>query len=140
MKKDSSESLSRTQLETLSTGELIKLADGYGIDIPADLERIFIIEELLECSSEGRKDTDEMQINHSFPETAALPKQYSISFIDVLIRDPLWVFAFWEIKENDRLVHENAADFKGTFCASSPYAKTMKNRRQKKILLRFQSM
>jgi hypothetical protein len=35
--------LSRQLLESLSTGELIKLADDCGIDIPPGLERIFII-------------------------------------------------------------------------------------------------
>jgi len=43
--------VSRTWLESLSTAELIKLADSFGIDIPHGLERIFIIEELLEYSN-----------------------------------------------------------------------------------------
>jgi hypothetical protein len=31
----------------------------------------------------------------------------------VIIRDPLWVFAFWEIKAHDRDLHEKAGNFKG---------------------------
>ena len=106
--------VSRPWLESLSTDELVKLADSYGIDIPPGLERIFIIEELLECTdSEEQEVKDEIEINPSYSESVALPKQYNISFIEVVIRDPLWVFAFWEIKGHDREIHENAQDFKG---------------------------
>jgi len=110
------ETVSRTGLEGLSTGELVKLADSFGIDIPDSLERIFIIEELLDYYSTSGQDTkDEIEIDPSYRETAALPKQYNISYIEVIIRDPLWVFAYWEIKRNDRDLHENADDF-GGYC------------------------
>lgn len=46
-------------------------------------------------------------------ELAALPKHYNISFIETLIRDPLWTFVFWEIKKQDRELHETAAHFDG---------------------------
>ncbi|MDR0502111.1 MAG: DUF4912 domain-containing protein [Treponema sp.] len=106
--------LSRHWLESLSTGELIKLADNYSIDIPPGLERIFIIEELLETSAaENEQADDDLEIVSSWPEPAALPKQYNISFIDVLIRDPFWVYAFWEIRGHEREIHENAPDFNG---------------------------
>ena len=106
--------VSRTWLESLSNAELIKLADSFGIDIPVGLERIFIIEELLEYSSASAEEIkDDLEIEQSYPETAALPKQYNISYVEVLIRDPLWVFVYWEVKGHDREIHENAADFKG---------------------------
>jgi hypothetical protein len=110
--------LSRSRLEGLSSGELITLADSFGIDISPGQERIFIIEELLEYAS-----TDEQQVKAepevipSSIESAALPKQYNISFIEVIIRDPLWAFVFWEIKAQDRETHENANDFNG-YCLS----------------------
>jgi len=106
--------VSRPWLESLSTGELVKLADSCGIDIPPGLERIFIIEELLEfADSQEQEVKDEIEINPSYSESVALPKQYNISYIEVVIRDPLWVFAFWEIKGNDREIHESARDFNG---------------------------
>jgi hypothetical protein len=106
--------LSRPWLESLSTAELIKLADSYGIDIPPELERIFIIEELLENSFvDVQEPEDGLKTGPALLEAVALPKQYNISYIEVLIRDPLWVFAFWEIKSHDREMHENAADFNG---------------------------
>jgi hypothetical protein len=106
--------VSRSHLESLSTDELIKLADTYGIDIPFDLERIFIIEELLECSNAERNEAaSDIEVNPSYSETVLLPKQYNISYIDVIIRDPLWVFVLWEVKGHDREIHENAPDFNG---------------------------
>jgi len=106
--------VSRSWLESLSTDELIKLSDTYGIDIPPELERIFIIEELLEASNiDNREMTEDIEVNPSNHESALLPKQYNISFIEVIIRDPLWVYAFWEVKGHDRETHETAKDFNG---------------------------
>jgi len=108
--------LSRSRLDSLSTDELVKLADTYGIDIPPGLERIFIIEELLEAVNDLNEDdesTGEIEVNPSYSDTVLLPKQYNISFIDVIIRDPLWVFVFWEVKGQDRETHEKADDFNG---------------------------
>jgi hypothetical protein len=113
--------VSRSKLESYSTGELIKLADSFGIDIPHGLERIFIIEELLEYSDmDALEEGEDIEIDLSYPETAALPKQYNISYINVLIRDPLWVFVYWEIKNHDRELHENLNDFKGYFLRLIP--------------------
>jgi hypothetical protein len=112
--QDALHAVSRTWLESLSNGELIKQADNYGIDIPVGLERIFIIEELLEYSNNIEQETKEdLEVNPSYSETALLPKQYNISYLEVIIRDPLWVFVFWEVKSHDRELHENAGDFKG---------------------------
>ena len=44
--------LSRGFLETLSSIELIRLADEYGIDIPDDLSRQFIIGDLIQLGEE----------------------------------------------------------------------------------------
>jgi len=107
-------SFSRSRLEGLSTGELVKLAESIDIDIPPGLERIFIIEELLEnFNSNEPEDREEIGINPSYSESVPLPKQYNISFVEVIIRDPLWVYVFWEIKGHDREAHENAHDFNG---------------------------
>ena len=116
--------LSRPWLESLSTLELIKQADTYGVDIPAGLDRIFIIEEILESSSaffeQSNKQETDIVVNPSLSETALLPKRYNNSCVEVIIRDPLWAFVFWEIKENEREEHENAPDFKGYFLRVIP--------------------
>ncbi|MDR0568864.1 MAG: DUF4912 domain-containing protein [Spirochaetaceae bacterium] len=112
-------SLDRSYLEGLATQELIWLADRFGIEIPPDLERLFIIAELLDIDSENSNKNNRAQkeeealLETDIPEPVPLPKQYHITFIEVLIRDPLWVFAFWEIKNADKEHLEKAPDFIG---------------------------
>ena len=48
--------VSRTYLESLSTADLISLADEYGIDIPENLNRRFIIGELLEAVEDAGEE------------------------------------------------------------------------------------
>jgi hypothetical protein len=42
-----------------------------------------------------------------------LPKQYNITYLEVIIRDPLWAFAFWEVNSHDREIYEKDPDFEG---------------------------
>jgi hypothetical protein len=110
--------LTRPYLETLTTSELVRIADSFGIDIPPSLERIFIIEELLAASSEegdaGEGEGGILELADFF-DSAPLPKQYNITFIEVMIRDPLWAFLFWEIKGADKELFEETPDF-GGYC------------------------
>jgi hypothetical protein len=110
--------IERTYLERLTNYELIHLADTLGIEIPPDLERLFIIAEILDIAAEqaeggGTRNKEEVLAETAIPDPVPLPKQYNITFIDVLIRDPLWVFTFWEVKSADKELHENALDFGG---------------------------
>jgi hypothetical protein len=101
----------RAYLEHLTTQELIKLADHSGIDIPPELDRLFIIRELLD----NQFDDDRSDPLEESPDltTASLPKQYHISFLEVLPRDPQWAYVFWEIKAQDREQYEKSAQFEG---------------------------
>jgi len=124
--------VSRIRLESMSTDELIKIADTYGVDIPFELERVFIIEEILEAvNSSIEEPEDPIEINPSYSEAVLLPKQYNISYIEVIIRDPLWVFVFWEIKSHDREAYENTGDFKGYFLRVIPLDKDGKELKSK---------
>jgi hypothetical protein len=106
--------LTGVYLESLSADELLKLADKYGVEIPAGLERIKIIEALLESVFGDEDHTESVEdIQSDFLEAAALPVHYNISFINVMIRDPLRAYVFWEIKNHDRQACENASDFEG---------------------------
>jgi hypothetical protein len=114
---------SRSYLESLSTRELTALADKPGIDIPPGLERVFIIEELLDLEN----DDDPLPEQNApllpaagYLEPVPLPKQYNITYISVLIRDPLWAFVFWEIRAADKDLHEGAAGFEGYYLKVVP--------------------
>jgi hypothetical protein len=115
--------INRPYLESLTTRELVRMADGLGIDIPPGLERVFIIEEILEFASEDEdagKPESPALVETDFLDTVSLPKQYNITFIEIMIRDPLWVFSFWEIKSHDKELHEKAPDFGGYYLKALP--------------------
>ena len=124
----SEQMLTRAQLESLTTNDLIRAADKFGIDIPPDLDRILIIEELLEITYFGAPhefidgdDTAEASLAAlSEIEPVPLPKQYNITYIDVIIRDPFWAFVFWEVKSIDKEQIENAEGFEGYYLKVSP--------------------
>ena len=109
------------------------MADKSGVDIPPDLDRIFIIEELLEIVSYDGPAGDAADVHDGVPaapadmadsglvESAPLPRQYNITFIEVMIRDPFWAFVFWEIKAQDKEQFEKAQDFDGYYLKVSPW-------------------
>lgn len=107
--------LSRSYLETLSTDDLARVARRLGLDLPEDLNRIFIIEEVLDASLEGEEASeDEALIDGSHPDpTEPLPASYNETFIGVLLRDPVWAYAFWEIRQVDRELHAQDPSFVG---------------------------
>lgn len=108
------------KFESLSDEALYALADKMGLDLPPALERVFVVEEILGAIEEdsqerrsGRISTvrvEEAKFSSSeldevaasiFPDTP-LPKTYNETAIRVLVRDPSWAFAFWDISENER--------------------------------------
>jgi len=110
--------LSRSYLETLSTEDLSIMADRLGLEIPANLNRIFVIEELLDGIAEATNpvlpDLDDAILEDDRQKVVAgLPGAYNRTYIEVLLRDPIWVFSFWEVRKADRDLYEGAADFGG---------------------------
>jgi uncharacterized protein len=97
--------LTRSYLETLSSADLISLADDYDIDIPSDLNRRFIIGELLEISEELKrnKKTDMLIASDADPGDVSdrLPETYNETHISVVLRNPVWAFVYWDIRETD---------------------------------------
>lgn len=98
------EIINRAYLETLSFAELVRLADEYGVDVPVDLDRRFLIAELLELSEESDELDDEMIIQEEGGNNSEnLPKNYNETQICAVLRNPAWLFVFWNISESDSL-------------------------------------
>jgi hypothetical protein len=168
--------LTRSGLESMSTAELVRVADSFGIDIPPGLDRVFVIGELLDLAflsepfSEPFKEEGGVPETSNTEKTAAMrdpgeetgaapaeavsetlphgagtppvvsfpgegsfgtkdfsgsvpfPRQYNITFIETMTRDPLWTFAFWEVKEHDREILEQIAGFDGYCLRVNPLA------------------
>ena len=111
--------LTRAHLESLANADLLKLADDFGIDISQNPDRDFLIEELLDASSiDGDESSDPPEQGKTdlvFVESVPLPKYYNVTFIEVIIRDPFWAFAFWEIKASEKEQLEKLDDFNGYY-------------------------
>lgn len=113
--------LSKQELESMSTSDLISLADEYGIEIPDNLNRRFIIEELLETSEElfnsfNSDEKDDVTIDESeneFPDE--LPLSYNDTEINLTMRNPEWIFVFWDISESDFTELKFNENFKNLF-------------------------
>lgn len=105
MKKKSDQiDLSRNTLETLTSSQLIDLADEYGIDIPDNLNRQFIIEELIEVAKERDENSnykETIKVSDDAVNTIAteLPESYNETKIDVMLRNPVSLFVYWDFSE-----------------------------------------
>ncbi|MCL2602175.1 MAG: DUF4912 domain-containing protein [Treponema sp.] len=143
----------RAYLESLTTSALIKAADNLGIDIPPDLDRILIINELLEIAYSGAlavehtahadtttnvnntadsnvattEENDSAASQQHEIEPVPLPKRYNITYIEVFVRDPFWAFVFWEIKSQDKEQLENADGFESYYLKVLPDGATSAN-------------
>lgn len=94
--------LSRAYLETLSSADLLQLADEYGIDVPDDLNRRFIIGELLEVAEDFQQRPENSDMKEaSAPEVHSerLPFSYNETEIDVVLRNPAWAYVWWDISD-----------------------------------------
>ncbi len=93
--------LTLAHLETLSTADLLTLADDFGIDIPDDLNRRFIISELVEVAEEFTQslyNASTMKDDDQLPETdLELPSSFNETEISVILRNPAWAFVYWDI-------------------------------------------
>ncbi len=109
--------LIRCQLETLSTAALLARADSLALDIPPDLNRNFIIQEILEAEAEldvpQTEEKLEVVSHNSNRLPLELPRGYNETFIAVLPRDPIWAYVFWEIRFCDKEAKERVPSFSG---------------------------
>jgi hypothetical protein len=111
--------LTRSYLETLSTQELLAIADDYGIDIPENLNRSFIITELIEVSLEfadEQKEDDITASDENAPVHAReeeLPESYNETMICAVLRNPAWAYVYWDIKNADIQRLNSDSAFKG---------------------------
>ncbi len=105
------------KLSLLSDEELRLLAEKMGVYVPEGLDRVFLIEEIVDAFED---DTAEKSFSHDAPdhveekkltgtgfipgrlEEIAIPDHYNETYIVAIVRDPLWIFSFWDISESTR--------------------------------------
>lgn len=115
--------LSRQYLESVSTADLIAIADDYGIDIPDNLNRRFIIGELLELAENQKeeKKSDDLLLEQNVLEEQELPSTYNDTTISLFLRNPAWLFAYWDIKESEVTSLKRNPDFENLILHVSFY-------------------
>ncbi len=93
-------------LEKLPFSDLVRLADEYGVDVPEDLDRRFLIAELLELSEESNHFDEEMVISSEDGEinTVVLSGNFNETQVSCVLRNPAWLFVFWNISDADAAV------------------------------------
>ena len=97
------EPISRASLEKLSFSDLVQLADEYGVDVPEDLDRRFLIAELLELAEESNNRDDEMIIatEADNQQPLVLNGNFNETQVSCVLRNPAWLFVFWNLNDND---------------------------------------
>lgn len=119
--------LSLQHLETLSSADLIAIADDYGIDIPDNLSRRFIIGELLEIgeelAQEERSEEPEMVEDESrnVEDNGELPATFNETEIQVVLRNPAWAYVYWDISLVDLKSLENGSFNNSSFLEFSHF-------------------
>ena len=107
--------MSRQYLESISTMDLISLANEYGIDIPDNLDRRFIIEELLdtalEMEQDGKTNKEELVENSALSISQELPVSYNETKISAILRNPGWAYVYWDLRETVRDEMRKDIDF-----------------------------
>jgi len=108
------------KLASLSVEDLYLFAERMGLDLPSGLERVFVLEEILDVLAEDSEErlaargdalrVEEMKYSGSEPDSIVLAKdpeqvlerRYNETMIRALVRDPSWAFAFWDISDAER--------------------------------------
>lgn len=97
------DTINRASLEKLSFSDLVQLADEYGVDVPEDLDRRFLIAELLELAEESNNREDEMIIasESDDQQPLVLNGNFNETQVSCVLRNPAWLFVFWNLNSND---------------------------------------
>ncbi len=108
------DSINRAYLETLSFSDLVQIADRYSIDVPENMNRGFLIGEILESVSEAEINFDDTELTVSdedfeTPNTELLPRSCNSTEVKIMLRNPAWAFIYWNISEADHFSLQGAA-------------------------------
>jgi len=125
--------MNRISLTDSSFEALLRLADTYGVDVPAEADRA-TLEELISDAFDEWEQEHRRANNHSVrieetkyevqaekvdrpPDLSAedveLPASYNETRVVVMLRDPAWAFAYWDLREADAEAFAKSELFEG---------------------------
>ncbi|MBN1648596.1 MAG: DUF4912 domain-containing protein [Spirochaetales bacterium] len=112
--------MTRERLQSLSQKQLSTLSDKIGIDTDPEMDREALIDSILEALEEDRIEREQLnnlvvrvkekkydisqdeELDFSEFDEYVIPERYNETRIALLLRDPSWAYAYWEIKDTDR--------------------------------------
>lgn len=118
--------MTRERLQSLSPKELTRLSDKIGIDSDPDMDREALIDNILEALEEDRIEREQLnnlvmrvkekkydisqdeELDFSDEDEFSVPEKYNETKIILLLRDPLWAFAYWEVKDCESAKFKNS--------------------------------
>ncbi len=125
--------MTKEYLQRLSVAALVELAAKEGIKVPEGVERASLVEQILEAVEEDRDEREhsnnsamrikekkydiiqdeelESQEEADYP----LPDRYNETRIVAMLRDPLFAFAYWDLKDADIEPLAGSPEFRDLF-------------------------
>ena len=105
----------RDQLASLSDDALRDMARREGFEVPQNVARILVIDFLLEVLADEYEEKESLnndsvqiqKIKYDLPYTekyaeesgeAAFPERYNDTRLVLMLRDPFWAYAYWDIR------------------------------------------
>jgi len=123
--------MDRGTLAEASYEALLRVADRYGVDVPDEVSRSELEELVFDAVEEFREEhrrgnNHSVRIEeskyHNRPddefgadefEDIELPDSYNETRIVLLLRDPSWAFAYWDLQAADRDAFRRSSEFEG---------------------------
>ena len=123
--------MDRETLADASFGALLRVADRYGVDVPDNVTRDELedlIHEAAEETREEHRNTNnhfvrvgetkydnraDGELHADDSEDIELPESYNETRIVLLLRDPAWAFAYWDLQTVDRDAFRRSSEFEG---------------------------
>lgn len=124
--------MDRETLSDASFEALLRVADRYGVDVPEDVSRDELEDLVIEAAQESweehrRANNHHVRIEESkydiqldgelqgapYGEDIDLPDSYNETRVVLMLRDPSWAFAYWDIQESERSDFRRSPEFEG---------------------------
>ncbi len=112
-------------LKEIAEKEGIKIQPNTGKDILMDLileameedcqEREKINNPLIKVKEKKYEITMDEEIEAQDKTVYPIPERYNETIIVMMLRDPLWAFAYWDIKDKERDILKEKDGFQGLF-------------------------
>ncbi|HUX20437.1 MAG TPA: DUF4912 domain-containing protein [Spirochaetia bacterium] len=120
--------MTKERLQGLSFASLLDIATKEGISVSENLDKESLIEVIREAMEEDRNEreqsnnsamrikekkydiTRDEELESGDSEEYELPERYNETRIVAMLRDPLWAFAYWDLKDSELEKGEVDAD------------------------------